>query len=191
MKESMTIRPPQAPAHLQILSLLLVSSLLLQAPSLAFAESTELKNMEEKKPVTCSDNGRDPNISMPGLSKEELRRRLTPEQFKVTQENGTEAPFANEYWNNKKEGIYVDIVSGEALFSSLDKFDSGSGWPSFTKPIVEKNIVEKADSSFGMKRVEIRSKNANSHLGHLFDDGPGPTKMRYCTNSSSLRFIPV
>jgi peptide methionine sulfoxide reductase msrA/msrB len=114
---------------------------------------------------------------------------LTPLQYEVTQRNGTERPFQNEYWGNKKEGIYVDIVSGEPLFSSLDKFDSGTGWPSFTKPLVPENIVEREDRSFFTKRIEVRSKHGGSHLGHVFDDGPPPTGLRYCINSASLRFI--
>jgi peptide methionine sulfoxide reductase msrA/msrB len=118
-----------------------------------------------------------------------LRKKLTPLQYEVTQRNGTERPFQNEYWGNKKEGIYVDIVSGEPLFSSLDKFDSGTGWPSFTKPLVPENIVEREDRSFFTKRIEVRSKHGGSHLGHVFDDGPPPTGLRYCINSASLRFI--
>jgi methionine-R-sulfoxide reductase len=124
-------------------------------------------------------------------SDEELKQKLTPIQYKVTQHEGTEAAFRNEYWDNHEAGIYVDVVSGEPLFSSLDKFESGTGWPSFTKALVPENVKTKTDRQFGMTRTEVRSAHADSHLGHLFDDGPRPTGMRYCMNSASMRFIPV
>ena len=120
-----------------------------------------------------------------------LRAKLSPLAYQVTQHEGTEPPFANEYWNNHEAGIYVDAVSGEPLFSSLDKFDSGTGWPSFTKPLAKDGVVEHTDRSLGMTRTEVRSADADSHLGHVFDDGPGPNGLRYCINSASLRFIPV
>lgn len=124
-------------------------------------------------------------------SREELKKKLTPMQYNVTQECGTEPAFRNEYWNNKKEGIYVDRISGEALFSSKDKFDSGTGWPSFTRPLESGNIVEKSDSSLGMERTEVKSSRAGSHLGHVFPDGPREAGgLRYCVNSAALRFIP-
>ncbi len=138
----------------------------------------------------CPGSGIKKESRHAGPDRSSLRARLTPLQYEVTQENATEAPFANEYWDNRRDGIYVDVVSGEVLFSSRDKFESGCGWPSFTKPLEPANLEEKADMSHGMSRTEVRSRHADSHLGHVFDDGPAPTGRRYCINSASLRFIP-
>ncbi|MCJ7482911.1 MAG: peptide-methionine (S)-S-oxide reductase MsrA [Thermodesulfovibrionales bacterium] len=142
----------------------------------------------EKREVQKMEN---PDNKFVKPSKEELKKKLTPLQYEVTQEEGTERSFHNEYWDNKKEGIYVDVVSGEPLFSSLDKYDTGTGWPSFTKPLEPDNIVEKEDRGLFTKRTEVRSKLGDSHLGHVFPDGPAPMGLRYCMNSAALRFIPL
>jgi methionine-R-sulfoxide reductase len=138
--------------------------------------------------MTTTDRNR-PRREKPADS--ELRRELTPLQYEVTQHEGTEPAFRNEYWDNKEDGIYVDIVSGEPLFSSLDKYDSGTGWPSFCRPLEADNITTHTDRKLFMTRTEVRSKHGDSHLGHVFNDGPNPTGLRFCMNSASMRFIPV
>jgi methionine-R-sulfoxide reductase len=151
------------------------------APGRAVAQSSAALAKGERK---VTDSYKKP-------SENELKSKLSPIQFEVTQHEATERPFQNEFWDNHEEGIYVDVVSGEPLFSSRDKYESGTGWPSFTRPLVPENVKTKTDRQFGMSRTEVRSAHADSHLGHLFDDGPKPTGARYCMNSASMRFIPV
>jgi methionine-R-sulfoxide reductase len=158
----------------------LVSAIVVVVGSILFGYAQGQKKQAEKM-----------NPTKPVPSEAELRRQLSKDQYHVTRECGTETPFQNAYWDNHQPGIYVDLITGEPLFSSLDKFDSGTGWPSFTKPISQDKVVEKRDSSHGMERTEVRSKASDSHLGHVFDDGPAPTGERYCVNSAALRFIPV
>ncbi|MEI9961162.1 MAG: peptide-methionine (R)-S-oxide reductase MsrB [Limisphaerales bacterium] len=162
------------------------------AALLAAGVFVAIHNAGRAEPTEISTN-QTTNMSdfkKPGAA--ELKKKLTPEQFAVTQQSATEPAFRNEYWDNHKQGIYVDIVSGKPLFSSLDKFDSGCGWPSFTQPLASTDVVEHTDNSYGMTRTEVRSKDADSHLGHVFDDGPRDKGgLRYCINSASLKFIPV
>ena len=153
-----------------------------------FLNRAGAQKQEEKKMETTTGAS---SAATTKTSAEELKKKLTPQQYHVTQECGTEPPFNNAYWNNHAAGIYVDVVTGEPLFTSLDKFDSGSGWPSFTKPIGKEKVVEKSDRTLGMDRTEVRGAKSSAHLGHVFDDGPGPGGLRYCINSAALRFIPV
>jgi methionine-R-sulfoxide reductase len=160
----------------------------------ATASDTNPPTASTTKPTSAKSGGQKPTMDWKTFQKpsdQELKKELNPTQYEVTQHEGTESPFHNQYWNNHADGIYVDVVSGEPLFSSLDKFESGTGWPSFTKPLDAANVVTKTDNSLFMSRTEVRSAHADSHLGHVFDDGPQPTGLRYCMNSASMRFIPV
>ena len=158
---------------------------------LAIGIAISLRGRNEESPKVAPQNTQSTMSQFQKPDVEQLKKKLSAEQFAVTQQCGTEPPFRNAYWDNHQAGIYVDVISGEPLFSSLDKFDSGSGWPSFSRPLASTGVVEKKDSDHGMIRTEVRSKEADSHLGHLFDDGPGPGGQRYCINSASLRFVTV
>jgi methionine-R-sulfoxide reductase len=175
-----SIRLPHKHGSHKTLWIGLIGAIVVVVGSILFGYAQGQKKEAEKM---------DPTKAVP--SDAELRTQLTKDQYRVTRECGTETPFQNAYWDNHQPGIYVDLITGEPLFSSLDKFDSGTGWPSFTKPISKDKVVEKRDSSFGMERTEVRSGKSNSHLGHVFEDGPPPTGERYCVNSAALRFIPV
>jgi methionine-R-sulfoxide reductase len=157
-----------------------------------FLNRAGAQKKDDSAPTSMTNASTTSNDEKTKPNEGDLKKKLTPEQYRVTQMCGTEPPFQNEYWDNHRPGIYVDVVSGEPLFTSLDKFDSGSGWPSFTKPLETSNVLEKSDASHGMDRTEVRSSKGGSHLGHVFDDGPRDKGgIRYCINSAALRFIPV
>ena len=183
--------PKRPEPRSRLLLVICVMVLLALVGAQTFLSRAGAQKQEEKKMETTTNASPAISAATTKPSPEDLKKKLTPQQYHVTQECGTEPPFNNAYWNNHAAGIYVDIVTGEPLFTSLDKFDSGSGWPSFTKPIAQEKVLEKSDRTLGMDRTEVRGAKSDAHLGHVFDDGPGPEKLRYCINSAALRFIPV
>lgn len=194
----MMIEMPKRPAPRSRLMLILcVMVLMALFGARMFLSNAGAQKEEEKTMQTNSSTGGTAQATAPTSptgtkpSDAELKQKLTPLQYKVTQKGGTEPPFRNEYWNNHEAGLYVDVVTGEPLFASSDKFESGTGWPSFTKPIAPEHVAEKTDRSFFGERTEILGARSGSHLGHVFDDGPAPTGKRYCMNSAALRFVPV
>jgi methionine-R-sulfoxide reductase len=184
--------PTRPEPRSRLLLVICVMVLLALVGAQSFLSRAGAQKQEEKKvETTINASPATPRGATTKPSPEELKKKLTPQQYHVTQECGTEPPFNNAYWNNHAAGIYVDVVTGEPLFSSLDKFDSSSGWPSFTKPIAKEKVVEKSDRTLGMDRTEVRGAKSDAHLGHVFDDGPSPNELRYCINSAALRFVPV
>jgi peptide methionine sulfoxide reductase msrA/msrB len=201
MERRLVVQHPCAGRKPQVAGSLLARSVRLLSLALALGATFGCSSSRAEPPATRSaaastqtptnkeTSVSDSNYKRPSV--DELKRKLTPEQFEVTQKAGTEPPFRNAYWNNHAAGIYVDVTSGEPLFSSQDKFESGTGWPSFTKPLDASNVIEHSDTAYGMTRVEVRSKHGDAHLGHVFEDGPAPTGQRFCMNSASMRFVPA
>jgi methionine-R-sulfoxide reductase len=182
-------RPAPSPRGMLVFCAIVLAAL--AALAIFINRARAQKRDELSQPALTMNDSTSPVAPAANSGDPDPRKKLTTQQYYVTQQCGTEPPFQNAYWNNHRAGIYVDVLSGEPLFTSVDKFDSGTGWPSFTKPIAKEHVAEKTDASHGMQRTEVRSSKSNSHLGHLFDDGPGPTGLRYCINSAALKFIPV
>lgn len=181
--------PKHPPSRSRFMVVLCVMVLMALLGAQIFLKRAQAQKQEEK--MQTQSNAETSPAPGEKPTSEEVKKKLTAQQYYVTQQCGTEPPFQNAYWNNHEPGIYVDVVTGEPLFTSLDKFDSGTGWPSFTKPIAQNEVAEKSDRAMGMGRTEVRGAKSDAHLGHVFDDGPGPNGLRYCINSAALRFVPV